>query len=358
MRSRSCEAVEVAVAGRSCQPGWRAFCCLLVGAGLMGAPAAQDFVTLSREVDRLANEEHRETARQALLEAGPAAVAPLLRLVGRDSQPAVRAIAFEILGTLGPDALTALPQLLEFDGEFQRPEAKAYARALLRVWPYDPSFWSADVAELQNTMMRCVVRDARGYRSVHSAGVRAIRMIRELDLDPTDASKLIDKIRWVNRGDPVQEYIAAALARLGSEAAAAAPRLSAAIRFPVPKKPRPLPQMRYLPLAEAVLAIQATGPAAARAHAYLLIYHPDPKRRLGAAMALGRQASTGSAMADQVVWALTDADPRVVREAITALGMMGPEAAAVAPKLEPLLDHADRQIAARAKVALRQIQDR
>ncbi len=48
-------------------------------------------------------------------------------------------------------------------------------------------------------------------------------------------------------------------------------------------------------------------------------------------------------------------DVRIAREAITALGMIGPAAKAAIPTLEKLTQHADPQIAERAKAALRQV---
>ena len=50
-----------------------------------------------------------------------------------------------------------------------------------------------------------------------------------------------------------------------------------------------------------------------------------------------------------------DEDLRVIREAITAPDMVGPKAADAVPSLETLTQHEDRQIAARANAALRQI---
>ncbi len=56
-----------------------------------------------------------------------------------------------------------------------------------------------------------------------------------------------------------------------------------------------------------------------------------------------------------LVAALGDSDVVVAREAITALGMIGPAAKDAIPTLERLAEHEDRQIAERAKAALRQV---
>ena len=57
------------------------------------------------------------------------------------------------------------------------------------------------------------------------------------------------------------------------------------------------------------------------------------------------------------IGALGDPSPRVVGEAITALGLIGPAAADAIPKLEKLAAMANRQIAGRAGAALRQIEE-
>ncbi len=51
-------------------------------------------------------------------------------------------------------------------------------------------------------------------------------------------------------------------------------------------------------------------------------------------------------------------DAAVIRELITALGILGPAAKRSIPKLEKLSEHEDRQIAERAKAALRQVRGR
>jgi HEAT repeat protein len=74
-------------------------------------------------------------------------------------------------------------------------------------------------------------------------------------------------------------------------------------------------------------------------------------------MALGRCGAAAAPAVPDLLAAISDEDEdlRVIREAITALGMVGPKAADAVPSLETLTQHEDRQIAARAKAALRQI---
>lgn len=53
--------------------------------------------------------------------------------------------------------------------------------------------------------------------------------------------------------------------------------------------------------------------------------------------------------------AIADRDVTVVREAVTALGVLGPRARDAADALRELCDHEDAQVRARAKVALQQV---
>ena len=75
-------------------------------------------------------------------------------------------------------------------------------------------------------------------------------------------------------------------------------------------------------------------------------------------LAIQRLAGLASFTARRVVLLhrlLSDAEGAVVREAITALGVIGPEASEAIPTLEKLSEHEDKQIAERAKAALRGI---
>ncbi len=71
-----------------------------------------------------------------------------------------------------------------------------------------------------------------------------------------------------------------------------------------------------------------------------------------------RDARIRSADVPHFIEELVDEEMRVVQEAITALGMIGPAAKDAIPKLEKLTQHDDPQIAERAKAALRQVRGR
>ena len=72
-------------------------------------------------------------------------------------------------------------------------------------------------------------------------------------------------------------------------------------------------------------------------------------------MAMGRFGPQAAPAVNDLLLALWDEDIAVIREVVTALGMIGPEARDALPTLENLVEHEDRQIAARAKAALRRI---
>ena len=85
------------------------------------------------------------------------------------------------------------------------------------------------------------------------------------------------------------------------------------------------------------------------------LLHGGLEERRRAAMALGRRGADAKHAVPTLIRALQDEEPLVIREVITALSMIGPAAKDAIPALEKLIDHQDKQIAERAKAALRQI---
>ena len=80
--------------------------------------------------------------------------------------------------------------------------------------------------------------------------------------------------------------------------------------------------------------------------------------RLESMVALGQMEKWTTESVAHLVEELTGEDTRVVQEAITALGMIGPAARDAIPTLEKLAERDDSQIAERAKAALRQVRGR
>ena len=80
--------------------------------------------------------------------------------------------------------------------------------------------------------------------------------------------------------------------------------------------------------------------------------------RMHAALLLGQMEDLATEITLHLIEELEDIDSRVVQEAITALGMIGPAAKDAIPALEKLTEHDDPQVAERAKAALRQVRGR
>ncbi len=87
------------------------------------------------------------------------------------------------------------------------------------------------------------------------------------------------------------------------------------------------------------------------------LHEGNHEERIHAALDLGQLQDLAEKIVPHLLEELTDEDVRVAREAITALGMIGPAAKEAIPTLEKLTEHDDRQIAERAKAALRQVRD-
>lgn len=107
--------------------------------------------------------------------------------------------------------------------------------------------------------------------------------------------------------------------------------------------------------ARALVRLSATTPAGTPAHAWLL-EHGNQAEQRAAAAAIARGGvleEDRAAAAAAVTAALEHADPIVLRESIVAAGILGVQDDGVRARLEQLAGHADEQVAARAKAALR-----
>ncbi len=110
-------------------------------------------------------------------------------------------------------------------------------------------------------------------------------------------------------------------------------------------------------LADALLAVSKTPEDSLLGHIYKL-HEGDSVSRNRHALILAQMKSAATVVVPRLIEELMDQDMRVVQETITALGMIGPAAKDAIPALEKLTEHDDRQIAERAKAALRQIRGR
>lgn len=108
-------------------------------------------------------------------------------------------------------------------------------------------------------------------------------------------------------------------------------------------------------LARAVVR-HAPGTPAAEVARTVLVRHFDVEVRLEAVMQLGLAPASDPALAVRALQdSLGDGSVLVRREAVTALGLLGPAAEVAAPALAALAGDADAQIRARAAAALRAI---
>lgn len=119
--------------------------------------------------------------------------------------------------------------------------------------------------------------------------------------------------------------------------------------------PKDVTASHRLKVASTMVAIDASDPRTAPAHAWLLQNEPDPKQRMAAAMALGRLGSAAAKQVPVLVKALDDKSTVVAQEAVTALGMIGPPARPAVARLTELAEGKNRALAVRARAALKQI---
>lgn len=109
--------------------------------------------------------------------------------------------------------------------------------------------------------------------------------------------------------------------------------------------------------ATAMVRIAPADPLVVPAHAYRLLHAAEVELRLESARALGARGAEAERAVPSLVAALADTNVLVLREVITALGLIGPAATDALPVLEPLAEDNDQQTRARAQAALRQIRE-
>ena len=110
-------------------------------------------------------------------------------------------------------------------------------------------------------------------------------------------------------------------------------------------------------IGDAILRIAPEASQAISVYAHR-ITKGDLSTRKDCALVLGRFGSEAAPAVPALVASLEWGRGALHAEVITALGMIGPAAKDAIPTLEKLTEHEDRQIAERAKAALRQVQRR
>jgi HEAT repeat protein len=108
-------------------------------------------------------------------------------------------------------------------------------------------------------------------------------------------------------------------------------------------------------VSRALLALDPSLPETVPGHRALL-KHLDPRVRQEAARALGLLGPAADDAAGPLVLVLEDPEPAVAREAASALGLIGKLDEVVRQGLEHAMASTDKQLAARAKAALAQLE--
>lgn len=282
-------------------------------------------------------------ATLALPRFGKAAVAPLLDLVR--ANPQVRMSAINALGTIGPAASEAVPQLIaimqsDADNYARReaalalgkinPDARvvqpAYVRALgdsdaqVRRWAV------AGLANLRPPATSAVADLTRLASSDPSRDTRLAALEAVSSISPSSAGTVSTMRKALADAESLVKGAAArALARAGPSAADAVGDLAALASRDPDNSVRDY----------TVRALGAIGPKARPAVPSILaaLRSPDSHARVTAAQALSEIVPDDRSSADALVLALSDSDAYVRRWSIRALGAMGAPAQVAIPAL-------------------------
>jgi hypothetical protein len=339
----------------------------LAPTGMAQQRVAEQRVTQQRVtelIDELKADKTRHRAVDELSRAGWVALPLLKEFLSRSGEDALgeKKAVLSILSRMGPDAAGELDFLFTYGVECESELLLPLVLTVADIAPYGSSSIEFLVGKLQGLIQ---------WPPVTEEGLRATRigqhaLVERMKVNPEASTETLLEILKSNRRFQ-REVAAEELGR--RRARAAIPLLSRLVsRVPYAKsgEGRGIIYRRELAVVtddfkaravRALLMIDPDDPRVAVAHGYQLRRHPDARTRWKAAMALGRCGAAAAPAVPDLLAAISDEDEdvRVIREAVTTLGMVGPKAADAVPILETLTQHENRQIAARAKAALRQI---
>jgi HEAT repeat protein len=333
-------------------------CALLALAGLGQEPADG----IAKLIDQLQDDRTRGRAIESLVRLGESAVPPLTGLLsGPDRRNlAQKKAVLSVLARLGREGAECLDFLATYGLDCELQLLPALARAIADIAPYGKVPASVLAADLSVMKQRSSAREGWERTMIQLTP----DILRErMSVDP-DAST--EHLIWILKSSrPYQREVAAeelgrrratdAIGPLSQLLAEGEPRRAGADRAFLVGTRRQGRDDFPARAARALLAIDPEDPRVLVAYAYQLINDEDLQTRLRAAMAMGRFGPQAAPAVNDLLLALWDEDIAVIREVVTALGMIGPEARDALPTLENLVEHEDRQIAARAKAALRRI---
>ncbi|MDY6831831.1 MAG: HEAT repeat domain-containing protein [Thermodesulfobacteriota bacterium] len=262
---------------------------------------------------------------------------PELQKALRDSNPDVRVMAAQTLGKIGPDARSALPDLVDVLDDDRYEVRAAGADAIEKIIGPDPG------EEDRDLMVRVHIN--RLESKDWTARLNAANHLAEMGPEGADAvpalvSALLDKSDWNSRYNEVRRAAAHALGEMRFAARAANPALIESSRF-----------HDYDVRLEAVKALGKIGPKNDTTVIEALkasLKDPDFDVRREAANSLGGFEVYADSTVPNLVKALSDHDFDVRREAARSLGRIGPKTDGTVDALLTLLsdEYADVRKAA------------
>ena len=325
---------------------------VFVLAGVAFAQEQSDEERIAELIEQLKDEERREGATFELISIGTTAAEALVQAIRGGGEGALESLA--ALGNMGPPGaeLSILRALVDYQNDTHGEHKFAAMHALGSLAP----FAGRPLAEIHSGL-RLLPDDQLEF------GVLSYRAYYRSNVDGLGTEEeLVEHLR----ANLVHEREVAAEALFHRRSVSSVPALIEALQEGKSYARTP-PVMRnadgstiqlsdnFRETTSRILVwLARNDPRIAPAYAYRLIHHPVTLIRRESARALGGFGSQSGGFVEDLVKAIQDSAP-VAREAITALGMIGPAAKDAIPTLEKLTEHADPQIAERAKAALRQI---
>lgn len=333
-------------------PDFRHLAAACAFAATMFAPyvACQDRSADEQQLlDDLGHFERRLDSIRKLVRLGPRGVELLQAGLRQDAlrqQPETTLSALYALGRLGQHATPAVEQLLDIAAHSRPPELNNAFWALGEIGPHLGAGRAALLQRLQP------MKPEPGWAHQEWAfACRRIELGNGLDFDEIDA-----QLREVEHASQVAAAEVLRQWPPGKEIPEDALRSAWTAACDQWQHEHEGCRRRVMALSR-VMAHHFPRSETAAAANRILLEHWEEEVRLHAVMELGR--SPGTAVKDTVGYlqkSLHDGSPLVRREAVTALGMLGADAAPATDDLRALTHDDDRQIRARAEAALRSIE--
>lgn len=323
---------------------------------------------------RLLDPQQRRAAAVALLRLGEPAATAIAALLADAKVPVegeglvAREVAVEVLYHLGPEALPAVEALL---GCCKRKELQSLRTRMLQVVGHCVP-WHPDHVKPTNEAVCALVRDrefvavrttiwevisrlqfdasadqaallaglSHAHAYVRTLAAEAIELRVRRGIEPSARAALVTALQGALGDDPPTRFELQYRWNGGAGGVSASCHQKEAFQAAV---------------ARALLVLEPTRPETMTGHRDLM-KHLDPRVRQEAARALGLLAADAREAAGALVLALDDAEPAVAREAASALGLVGSNEPFVREALERAAASSDKQLAARARAALTQLE--